>query len=150
MKTKYILPLFLFFSTFLVMPSMAQGYQVPTRELVESLLKQLDECKKDLAQAEKEIGIMENNPGQYSLETYLFTKKYIKELKGCVKYSRGKLDTLRKDYPGWFNSPSAFSDIRMHWPRINTPKEIEEALARIDALVAKAVAQFELLEEPKD
>ena len=150
MKTKYILPLFLFFSTFLVMPSMAQGYQVPSRELVESLLKQLDECKKDLAQAEKEIGIMENNPGQYSLETYLFTKKYIKELKDCVKYSRGKLDNLRKDYPGWFNSPNAFEDIRLHWPRINTPKEIEEALARIDALVAKAVAQFQLLEEPKD
>ena len=150
MKTKYILPLFLFFSTFSVLPSMAQGYQVPSRELVESLLKQLDECKKDLAQAEKEIGIMENNPGQYSLDTYLFTKKYIKELKDCMKYSRGKLDTLRKDYPGWFNSPSAFGDIRLHWPKVNTPKEIAEALDRIDALVAKAVAQFDLLDEPKE
>lgn len=150
MKTKYILPLFLFFSTFSVLPSMAQGYQVPSRELVESLLKQLDECKKDLAQAEKEIGIMENNPGQYSLDTYLFTKKYIKELKDCMKYSRGKLDTLRKDYPGWFNSPSAFGDIRLHWPKVNTPKEIAEVLDRIDAQVAKAVAQFNLLDEPKE
>ena len=67
-----------------------------------------------------------------------------------MKYSRGKLDTLRKDYPGWFNSPSAFGDIRLHWPKVNTPKEIAEALDRIDALVAKAVAQFDLLDEPKE
>lgn len=150
MKTKYILPLFLFFSTLLVMPTWAQGYQVPSRELVESLLKQLDECKKDLAQAQKEIGIMENNPGQYTLDTYLLNKKFIKELKGCMKYCRGKLDTLRKDYPGWFNSPSAFADIRLQWPNMHTPKEIAAALDRMDALLAKAVAQFELLEEPED
>lgn len=129
---------------------MAQGYQVPSRELVESLLEQLDECKKDLAQTEKEIGIMENNPGQYSLETYLFTKKYIKELKACMKFSRNQLDTLRKDYPGWFNSPSAFGDIRLNWPRINTPKEIEEALERMNELVAKALAKFEKLQEPEE
>ena len=129
---------------------MAQGYQVPSRELVESLLEQLDECKKDLAQAEKEIGIMENNPGQYSLDTYLFTKKYIKELNDCMKYCRGKLDTLRKDYPGWFNSPSAFGDIRLHWPKINSPKEIEEALARMDELVAKALARFEKIQKPEE
>jgi len=150
MKTKHILPLFIFFSTLLVTPSIAQGYQVPSRELVENLLKQLDECKKDLAQAEKEIGIMENNPGQYSLDTYLFNKKFIKELKDCINYSRGKLDTLRKDYPGWFNSPSAFSDIRLTWPKIHSPQEIAEVVARIERAVNDVRARFDKLQIPEE
>ena len=102
MKLKFIISPILLLSLILSAPMMAQGYPSPSRQLVQTLLEQLDECKKDLTQAEKEIGIMENNPGQYSLETYLFNKKFIKELKACIKSSRNQLETLRKDYPGWF------------------------------------------------
>jgi len=129
---------------------MAQGYESPSRELVETLLEQLDECKRELTEAENGISLMEKSPGEYTLATYLATKDFIKKLKNCIKSSRSRLERIRKDYPGWFNSPSAFSDIRLSWPKINSPKEMEEALARMRVLMAQVIAQYEILEEPED
>lgn len=150
MKLKFIISPIVLLTFMLSAPMMAQGYQSPSRQLVQTLLERLDECKKDLTQAEKEIGIMENNPGEYSLETYLFNKKFIKELKACIKWNRDQLETLRKDYPGWFNSSSAFADIRVSWPRIHSPVDMDTIIERMETALAQAVTRFEVLDEPKD
>lgn len=150
MKLKYILPVLLLLCSVTTATISAQTYPIPSRELVQNLLEELDECKKNLERSENEIGIMENNPGQYSLELYLSTKAFIKELKACVKSNRAQLDLLRKDYPGWFNSPSAFADIRMSWPKIHSPQEIADALARVEARMERVFARFEILQVPED
>lgn len=150
MKIKTMISVTLLLCITAMAPIVAQGYPVPSRELVASLLEQLDECKKELVQAEKEISIMEKAPGNYSLETYLLTKKYIKELKSCIKSSRSQLDTLREGYSGWFNSPNAFSDIRMTWPKIDSPQEIAEELERLERVMLEVVERFEKIQKPKE
>ena len=84
------------------------------------------------------------------MELYLSTKAIIKELKACIKSNRAQLDLLRKDYPEWFNSPSAFADIRMSWPEMHSPHDIAGALERLEATMERVLARYESLQVPVD
>ena len=98
----------------LLIPSttvIAQGYQSPSRERVETLLEKLNVCMDVLKDLEQDIAYMESNPGKYTLEQYQDAKTYKKMAEGCIADTRNELDHLRKDYPGWFNSGSATVDL---------------------------------------
>jgi hypothetical protein len=60
-----------------------------------------------LAQYDSELKEIENDPNNYTYGEYLELKKKEKETINCITQSRKELDTLRKDYPEWFNNPGA-------------------------------------------
>ncbi|MEM7086171.1 MAG: hypothetical protein AAF489_08325 [Bacteroidota bacterium] len=127
----------------------AQTYVSPSRELVEQLLNRLETCKASLANANKGIAAMKKNPQDYSLETYLWVENLAKEADKCIADLRKQLDKLRKDYPGWFNSPSAFADINLRPPTLRSPLEMEDALAKIERKIHNALAQFKEFQKPE-
>ncbi|MEL6811332.1 MAG: hypothetical protein AAFP76_08370 [Bacteroidota bacterium] len=149
MKYKFITLIMVFLGTVVFQNVLAQGYQVPSRELVETLLTQLEKCKANLANAEKGLIEMKKNPGEYSLETYLWVENNAKEARECITQRREELDRLRKDYPGWFNSPTAFTDIKLKYPEIHSPRELAELLDGIELKITKVLAEWKKLPRPE-
>ncbi|MCP4978289.1 MAG: hypothetical protein GY931_19245 [Maribacter sp.] len=93
-------------SLFFALQAQAQTYNFPSQERVETLLEAIDKCKDVIADTQQRIKTMEANPDDYSLANYQDAKDLIDRAQGCLNQNRGELDSLRKEFPGWFNSPS--------------------------------------------
>ena len=136
-------PVLLFFLVFSI-HTQAQSNNYPSQERVEDLLETINICKENLTQYDTELKEIENNPNKYTYREYLELKKNEKETENCIAQSRKELDTLRKDYPEWFNSPDAvmpLSNREEISPRgleeiieIDLEKEIAELKRRVTEL----------------
>ncbi|WP_296385744.1 hypothetical protein [Winogradskyella sp.] len=126
----------------------AQGYTPPSRELIETLLEELEDCKANLTKAENKIKKMEANSASYTLAQYNHTKNAVEISELCIKARRDELDALRKDYPGWFNSPNAI--LSLNRSRSITPRELVLAIETIEEKIAAAIKRAEALLEPKN
>ncbi|MBT8255929.1 MAG: hypothetical protein KJO23_05240 [Bacteroidia bacterium] len=117
--------------------------------MVQTLLDELADCKKTKTETETRIAFMESNPGNYTLAQYLSAKEFLKDLKNCIKSNRAQLERLRKDYPEWFNSPSAFTDLRLSPPRLRNPPEMEDAIRELQEALDDMTNRFADLVQPE-
>ncbi|NND63996.1 MAG: hypothetical protein HKN48_12470 [Flavobacteriaceae bacterium] len=148
MKKAYYKLILLIFVAAIGTTTVAQNYNFPSRELVESILNDIDYCKNELKEAESNVAEMQGNPESYSLADYMNTKILIKRIKTCINVKRGQLDELRKEYPGWFNSPSAFSDIRIRWGGGPDPKAVNRLLDDMARRISEVLNDFDTIEKP--
>ncbi len=147
MKLSTILKPLVFFCFVLSMQSNAQN-QIPSEERVEELLQQIDNCKSLVTQTENNIKKMEDNPGSYTLAEYNAAKEFLDRVKTCLNTSRGELDSIRKEYPGWFNSPSATMPLGRG--KEVTPRSLEEELSAIGKKIKAALKALDAIDEPHD
>lgn len=150
MKTKYlIIPLAIFCFLF---PSelIAQNYTPPSRELVERLLNELENCKNIQKEAQKDLETLEANASSYTLADYMQVKNLINRAQSCINSRRTELDELRKDYPGWFNNPGVAITIGVHGMRSITPRQLQNKFDAIAAKINAALARFEKLPRPEN
>ena len=124
----------------------AQGYQSPSRELVESYLDQINSCKDFLNELEADIADMEKNAQQVTLAQYNEAKALHSRAKTCLAATRAKLDELRKDYPGWFNNPGAV--LNLSKGNHVTPKGLNKGLEAVTAKIRKLLDRLEAIEKP--
>ncbi len=130
--------------------TLAQGYTAPSRDRVEALLESIDNCKKNLKKEEQELKMMEADPESVTLARYNLTKDAIKLYKFCLEKSRKELDSLRKDYPGWFNSPSATMEATVHRRvLILTPAIILAFIPDMESFFKMISGRFAAIPEPK-
>lgn len=146
MKYRHVLLTF-FVSLLFILDIQAQQYEPPSREQVQRLLDELDECKDILKDAQGYLERMEENPEQVTLKTYQDTQKLINNAEGCIADRRKKLDELRKEYPGWFNSPNATVSIS-RGDFIN-PKELERLHKAIEIALASISKQLAAIKPPE-
>lgn len=90
---------------------------------------------------------MEENPSDYSLADYRDAEKLVERIKTCIATGRAELDSIRKEYPGWFNSPNAV----LPYNRLNTitPRSLEERLKELERKISQVLDRFEGLLKPK-
>ncbi len=124
-----------------------QTYQYPSQERVGELLSQIEYCKQELESTQAEIKGMEDNPSDYSLAEYKQAQKLVERIKICVAARRAELDSIRKEYPGWFNSPNAVLPYDRH--QGITPRSLEERLKDLERKISQVLDQFESLPTPK-
>lgn len=82
MKYRYII--IKFFVFLFVVNVNAQQYEPPSREQVQRILDELEECKDILNEAETYLEQMEDNPEEVTLKTYKDTQRLIENVKGCI------------------------------------------------------------------
>ncbi|MDC8004924.1 hypothetical protein POV27_12755 [Aureisphaera galaxeae] len=127
----------------------AQGYTPPSRDRVEALLERADDCKKNIEKEEENLKMMEADPESVTLAQYNATKQAIAAYKKCLNVVRKELDSLRKDYPGWFNSPSATLEVTVHRQIIIiTPLIILAMLTDMEGVMKAIQARFGAIPEP--
>ena len=122
--------------------------QYPSPELVDTLLKELDSCKKNLKTYEEAITYADANPDEYTLAEYRRYKRMAVELELCIQSLRDRLDKLRKDHPDWFNNPSAVANGKKKGDHI-TPKQVEIDYDALYKKIHVAIKRFGQLEEPE-
>ncbi|MEW4925769.1 hypothetical protein [Algibacter sp. 2305UL17-15] len=137
----------LLLSLVFTLQTIAQTYTPPSRERVETLLEQIEECKEHIAVTESAIKAMEKDPTSYTLADYVAAEKYLRLSKKCVEVRRKELDSLRKEYPGWFNSPSATVTIKKG--RHISPKELEDIMERVQKQINKVLKAFGSVDKPQ-
>ncbi len=144
--TSIIKPIMLF--CFIFSLQVQAQYQIPSQERVETLLEQIDNCKRITTETEQLIETMEANPESYSLKDYNSAKELLERAKSCINISRGELDSLRKKFPGWFNSPNA----TMQLGRGNeiTPRQLEKKVNDLDAKIRAVLERFNSIDNPDD
>lgn len=114
---------------FFLAPLSAQGYTPPSQELVEQLLQQINDCKKE-AEALREF--LKTDLGIDAFLKYDEFKKNryrLEEVEECIRKTREQLDKLRKDYPGWFNAPNA--TVTVHDRDQIAAKDLEKKLEEL-------------------
>lgn len=127
--------------------SVAQNYQPPSRERVETLLTKLETCKDALKDLESSIKYMEDNPGKFTLQQYNEAKLWRNMAKGCIDDTRRDLDDLRKDYPGWFSGPNSVMNLgRGHEIR---PKDLDRMLNEVSVKINKVLNRFKAIKSPE-
>jgi DNA repair exonuclease SbcCD ATPase subunit len=126
MKLTHILKPVLLFCLVFSIQTQAQNNNFPSQERVEELLENINICKDNLAQYDSELKEIENNPDNFTYGQYLELKKKEKETENCIAQSRKELDTLRKDYPEWFNNPDAVMPLSNR--QEISPRELEEII----------------------
>ncbi|MGI9550622.1 MAG: hypothetical protein ACR2MT_05440 [Aurantibacter sp.] len=137
----------LIFIVLFTLQNQAQNNQYPSQERVETLLEQIDECKEVLADTEKQIKTMEGDATNYSLADYQEAKNLVDRIKTCLSRNRGELDAIRKDYPGWFNSPSLSMPLKKG--KTISPKELEKIFDEVEAKIKAAIERMNALAEPE-
>ncbi len=147
MKLIHILKPILLFCLVFSVQIQAQN-QTPSPERVEELLELLGYCKTNLTNTENRIKNMEESPEEYFLEQYNFAKELLEAHKGCRNRMRGVLASIRKDYPGWFNSPNA--TLSLGRDHDITPRELENKAATLEERHAALLKRFKKLEEPEN
>ncbi|MEM7187766.1 MAG: hypothetical protein AAF466_14035 [Bacteroidota bacterium] len=131
--------------------SIAQtNYTPPSPELVERLLNELESCKAIQKEAEADLKFMEANANDYTLADYIEVRNLINRAQSCINSRRAQLEELRKDYPGWFNSPNATMTINFHGRRTITPRQLENMLAQVENKIAAVLARFEKIPRPEN
>ena len=126
---------------------LCQTYQYPSQERVQELLDELEYCKQELTNVQADIKNMEDNPSDYSLADYKEAQKLVERIKTCMAARRAELDSIRKEYPGWFNSPNAVLPYDRH--QGITPRSLEERLKDLERKISRVLDQFESLQRPK-
>lgn len=126
--------------------TIAQSYTPPSREMVENYLDQIDSCKAFLKELEADIAEMENNPELVTLAQYKEAKALQSRAQTCLRATRAKLDELRKEYPGWFNSPGA--TVNLSKGQHITAKGLTAGLDAIEAKIDKLLNRLNAIEEP--
>lgn len=91
--------------SFLV-PASAQGYTPPSQELVTQLLSQINACKKEATALKEFLATDQGIDAFINYEAYKKSRYRLEEVEKCIAKNREELDTLRKNYPGWFNGSS--------------------------------------------
>lgn len=124
-----------------------QTYQYPSEERVQELLDEIEDCKQKLKNTQAEIKNMEDNPADYTLADYKEAEMLVERIKTCLAARRAELDSIRKEYPGWFNSPNAVLPYNRH-DRI-TPRSLEERLKDLEKKISRILDRFEGLPKPK-
>lgn len=133
--------------TFLnVQEGLSQSAIFPSRETVESLLQKLDECKQSLKGGQDGIKTMQANPTGFSLKLYLATQEQVRVAKLCIQYLREDLDELRKQYPGWFNSPGTVMPLGRG--REISASELTRSINSATTELVELEADFDILDEP--
>lgn len=150
MKTRYILLSLSIFCFLVSSELIAQNYTPPSRELVEQLLEELERCKEIQKEAQADLENMEANATEYTLADYMEVRNLINRAQTCINSRRTQLEELRKDYPGWFNSPNATLNINFHGMRSITPRQINQMLESVAAKIAATLARFEKLPKPEN
>ncbi|UJH66619.1 hypothetical protein [Allomuricauda sp. SCSIO 65647] len=128
-------------------PLFGQTYQYPSQERVQELLDEIEDCKQKLKNTQAEIKNMEANPSDYTLADYKEAEMLVERIKTCLAARRAELDSIRKEYPGWFNSPNAVLPYDRH-NRI-TPRSLEERLKDLERKISQVLNRFEGLPKPK-
>jgi len=138
---------FLLISIILIPQAQAQIFSIPSRQMVERLLGEIEECKEQLVDLEAELVDIKNNPGNYTYQDYLLTREIIQTGKDCVAFNRKKLDNLRKNYPEWFTDPQATIDLgRGHSV---TPKQLKKKVKDNERFFADLLARFNAIPVPE-
>jgi len=145
MKSKYIMFPVLIVCLLFSAEVVAQDYESPSRELIESLLTKLEDCKDNQKSLENNVINMELDPESVTLKEYNEAKRYAKNAKDCANFLRKKLDALRKDYPGWFNSPNATISVQKPKRRTITSREMQEYIDQANESLATILARLEAL-----
>ncbi len=123
-------------------------YQTPSPERVTELLQQIGDCKTQITKTEDRIKTIEANADSYTLAEYNTAKEFLERLNTCLNMSRGELDSIRKEYPGWFNAPNTV--MQLGKGHEITPRSLQEQLNAIEEKIKKVIASFEALDKPKD
>ncbi|MEM8926826.1 MAG: hypothetical protein AAGC45_01385 [Bacteroidota bacterium] len=126
---------------------LGQTSQYPSQERVQGLLNELEYCKQELMKTQADIKNMEDNPSDYSLADYKEAQKLVEKIKTCMASRRAELDSIRKEYPGWFNSSNAVLPYDRH--QGITPRSLEERLKKLERKISQVLDQFESLPKPK-
>ena len=143
--TKLFLGLVL--SLFLVAQAQAQSYTSPSQESVEVLLRNINKCKEVMDNTQQKIKTMQANPDDYSLADYQDAQGLMERARACLHQNRNKLDALRKEYPGWFNSPSATIPIK--GGKTISSKGLKKNLDAIERKIKALLDGMEQLEKPE-
>lgn len=124
-----------------------QTYQYPSQERVQELLNQIEYCKGELRNTQSQIKEMEDNPSDYSLADYKDAEKLVERIKTCIAAGRSELDSIRREYPGWFNSPNAV----LPYDKLHkiTPRSLEAQLKEMERKINQVLDSFESLPKPK-
>ncbi len=126
---------------------LGQTSQYPSQERVQGLLDALEYCKQELTKTQADIKNMEDNPSDYFLADYKEAQRLIERIKMCMASRRAELDSIRKEYPGWFNSPNAVLPYDRH--QGITPRSLERQLKELERKISQVLNQFESLPKPK-
>ncbi len=142
--TNIIKPILLFCLIFSL--QVQAQYQIPSQERVEILLEQIDNCKRIATETEQLIKTIEANPEAHSLKDYNSAKELLERTKRCINIYRGELNSLRKKFPGWFNSPNA----TMQLGRGNeiTPRQLEKKVNEVEAKIRVLLERLDNIDEP--
>jgi len=119
---------------------------LPSQQRVETLLNSIDNCKTTIESFNNAINNMEENVGEYSLETYLDAKRWKKFAEDCLTASRKEINKLREDFPEWFNNPGIIMPIGRD--RHTSPRELLNFIIESSALIDELTERFSNLEEP--
>ncbi|WP_353778331.1 hypothetical protein [Winogradskyella sp. 3972H.M.0a.05] len=125
----------------------AQTYTPPSQERVSQLIDQINECKSNINELEERINYMEENASAYTLAQYNEVKALLNDSKKCKNAIKKELESIRKDYPGWFNSPNATMSIRSHG--FTSPRELQELLSEIQQKIDDLLDGFDDLVKPE-
>jgi len=146
MKFKYImLPVLLVCFIFSAELIAQTGYISPSRERVETLLEQLEDCKDAQKELENNVINMELDPESVTLKEYNDAERYAENARTCANILREKLDALRKKYPGWFNSPNATIGVQKPVRRTITPRELQEYIDQANESLETVLARLRAL-----
>ncbi len=130
---------------------LAQGPETPNRERVETLLERVDECKQGLEKEEEQLKMMEADPESVTLAQYNATKRVIEAYNKCLKAVRKELESLRKKYPGWFNSPSASMEVTVHRQvMIIFPYVLLAIIVDMESVYKAFAGRFGNIQEPRN
>ena len=126
---------------------LGQAFQYPSQERVQELLNQIEYCKQELQNTQGQIKNMEVNPSEYSLADYKEAQNLVERIKTCIASGRAELDSIRKEYPGWFNSPNAVLPYDRH--QEITPRTFQDRLKDLEQKINKVLNDFRNLPKPK-
>ncbi len=146
LRFNYISVAILFLCLFITDQAYTQVYQFPSQERVTTLLDQIDSCKSIMAETEALIKTMEADPESYSLAEYNSAKKLIDRAKACIYANRKELESIRKEYPGWFNEPSV--SMPLGKGETITPRQLEHGLSEIEAKIKLIISRMEAISKP--
>jgi hypothetical protein len=145
MKSKYIMLPVLIVCFLFTSEVIAQGYESPSRERVETLLEQLEDCKDTQKELENNVINMELDPESVTLKEYNEAQRYANNAKACANILREKLDALRKDYPGWFNDPNATISVKKPVRKNITPREMQKYIDQVNESLETVLARLQAL-----
>lgn len=132
MKQYSLITLGLLFLLYLT-PGLAQTYTPPSKELVEELLEQINDCKKEAASLKAFLATDEGINAFLNYEAYKKSRHRLEKVEKCIAKTREELDKLRKDYPGWFNGSST---IDLSGRKKITAHELEQKVEELNVFQA--------------